>query len=219
MTRSHLWFANHVRTSQYFTQIVKCVDTACCSRPRSSYFSLIPSRFLPPPIPIHQSEEGLKAPESRADQENHRFPSLFVSLALKWEDLLPRSTRSFKQLPFDLYCPSVQKTLVERICKVCHVYFASKVMLQKHFVLHKAVAPPPVVKIRPQRLAAKRQRELMVVIISEEREEETVESIHEDDLDLVGLTIPNEDSDNFSTTVPIFTMNQHLAQPWEEDIL
>ncbi|KZS05299.1 Uncharacterized protein APZ42_031557 [Daphnia magna] len=64
-----------------------------------------------------------------------------------------------------------------------------------------------------------RQRELMAVIISEEREEETVEWIHEDDLDLVGLTIPNEDSDHFSTTFPILTMDQHLAQPWEDEIL
>jgi hypothetical protein len=109
MTRSQLWFANHVRTNQYFTQIVKCFDTACCSRPRSSYFSLIHSRFLPPPIPIHQSEEKLKTPESREDQENHRLPSLLISLVIKWDDLLPRSTRSFKQLPFDLYCPSVCK--------------------------------------------------------------------------------------------------------------
>ncbi|EFX67013.1 hypothetical protein DAPPUDRAFT_115824 [Daphnia pulex] len=107
MTRSQLWFANHVRTNQYFTHIVKYFDIACCSRPRSSYFSLMHSRFLPPPIPIHQSEEKLKAPESRADQENHRLPSLLISLVLKWDDLLPRSTRSFKQLPFDLYCPSV----------------------------------------------------------------------------------------------------------------
>ena len=30
-----IWFAAHVRTSQYFTQIVKCNDTRCCSRPRS----------------------------------------------------------------------------------------------------------------------------------------------------------------------------------------
>ncbi|KAK4021488.1 hypothetical protein OUZ56_003403 [Daphnia magna] len=58
----------------------------------------------------------------------------------------------------------------------------------------------------------------MAVNISEEREEETVKWIHEDDLDLVCLTIPNEDSDHFSTTVPIFTMDKHLAQPWEEDI-
>jgi hypothetical protein len=128
MTKPQLWFANHVRTSQYFTQIVKCVDPACCSRPRSSYFSLIPSRFLPPPITIHQSKEGLKAFESRADQENHRFPSLFVSLALKWDDLLPRSTRSFKQLPYNLYCPSVQKTLVERTCLFCFQSYAKKTL-------------------------------------------------------------------------------------------
>ena len=170
MSKDQHWFSILVRTSQYCTQIVKCQDLACCSRPRSSYFSLIPTRFLPPPIPVNQSEEGLKAPESRSDQDNHHFPSLFVSLALKWDELLPRSTRLFKQLPFDLYCPSVQNSLMERTCKVCNVYFASKVMLQKHSVIHKTSSIPPVTRIRPQRLAAKRQRELMAVIISEENE-------------------------------------------------
>jgi hypothetical protein len=59
----------------------------------------------------------------------------------------------------------------------------------------------------------------MAVILSKKREEERVEWIHEEDLDLVGLTIPNEDSDHLSTKVPIFTLDQHLAQPWEQDIL
>jgi|LakMenEpi03Aug12_release.lakeMendotaPanAssembly.Ray.scaffolds.fasta_scaffold1157239_2 hypothetical protein len=56
----------------------------------------------------------------------------------------------------------------------------------------------------------------MAVIKSEEREEERVE-VDEDDLDLAGLTIPNEVSDQFLTTDPIFTRNP--SQPWEENLL
>jgi len=71
------WFAEHVRTSQYFLQIVKCNNLSCCTAPRSSYFSFIPSRFLPGPVPLCQTlENGLKAPE-RSDFEKHSFPSLF----------------------------------------------------------------------------------------------------------------------------------------------
>jgi hypothetical protein len=56
-------FCVHVRTSQYFTQTGKCMDTKCCIKPISSYFSVIPDRFLPPPIPLVQSSGGLKADE------------------------------------------------------------------------------------------------------------------------------------------------------------
>lgn len=47
----------------------------------------------------------------------------------------------------------------------CVTFILFPKLCYKNFFLHKAVAPPPVVKIRPQRLAAKRQRELMAVII------------------------------------------------------
>lgn len=75
------WFDVHVRTSQYFTQIVKCQDESCCSKPRSSYFSIVPGRFLPPPLPISQTSEGLKIPE-RSKTESfffHRYLSHKVS--------------------------------------------------------------------------------------------------------------------------------------------
>ncbi|KAI9555887.1 hypothetical protein GHT06_018404 [Daphnia sinensis] len=114
LTKDEKWFSDHVRTSQYYLQIVKCNDLECCMKPRSSYFSVIPARFLPPPIPLEQSSDGLKAPE-RANGETHIFPSLFVSKTIKWDDTtLPKSTRSFKVLPYDLYCPSVQSSLLDR---------------------------------------------------------------------------------------------------------
>ena len=51
-TKNKEWFCQHVRTSQYFTQIVKCQDLNCCSRPRSSYFNVIPCQFLPALIKV-----------------------------------------------------------------------------------------------------------------------------------------------------------------------
>ena len=41
LPQSQHWFDNHVRTSQYLLQIVKCSDVECYSPPRSSYFSLL----------------------------------------------------------------------------------------------------------------------------------------------------------------------------------
>ncbi|EFX64643.1 hypothetical protein DAPPUDRAFT_117997 [Daphnia pulex] len=56
------WFSEHVRISQYFLQIVKCNNLSCCTAPRSSYFSIVPSRFLPDPVPLCQTlESGLRA--------------------------------------------------------------------------------------------------------------------------------------------------------------
>ena len=72
-SKDQFWFSAHVRTSQYMLQVVKCRDEACCGKPCSSYFSLFPNRFLPPPIPISQTTDGLKVPD-RTSFEKHRFP-------------------------------------------------------------------------------------------------------------------------------------------------
>jgi len=46
------WCDVHLQTSQYLTQIVKCMDNMCCLKPRNSYLSVLTGRFLPPPLPI-----------------------------------------------------------------------------------------------------------------------------------------------------------------------
>ena len=61
--KDQLWWDVHVRTSQYFTQIVKCGDEQCCKRTRSSCFNVVLDRFLPPPMPIAQTSEGMRVPE------------------------------------------------------------------------------------------------------------------------------------------------------------
>ena len=210
------WFAEHVRTSLYFTQIVKCTNDDCCSLPRSSLFTILPGRFLPPPFPMCQTSSGLKAPE-RNDASLCKFVPLFQSLALKVTDILPRSARMFRILPYDFYCPSANASLLEKTCKVCNQYFASSVILKKHMVIHRHSSlnsQIPMKNIRPVRIAARRQRELMAVIAQEEDDDEIVEWFEEQDLELDGLIEPEEDIE--TVAMPVFSTDSHLQLPWED---
>ncbi|GBM34696.1 hypothetical protein AVEN_191847-1 [Araneus ventricosus] len=129
------WFSTHICISQYLTQIVNCFDVNCCQKVWSSFFNIVPSRFLPTPIPVCQTVEGLKTPINRAGSANYKFPSLFAAQILKADELLPQSVgSSYKVLPYDLYCPSVQSVLPTHVCKHCGLYFASNVMLKKHII-------------------------------------------------------------------------------------
>ena len=130
--------------------------------------------------------------------------------------MLPRSAKPFKILPYDLFCPSIQLSLFERICKLCHLYVASQVMLKKHVQQHRQCdfgarklphAPQPQ-RIRPKRVAAKRQRELMAIIAHGDGEMISTEWLDENDVDLSCVSIPQEIDQ--STTMPIITIEEHL---------
>ena len=211
MSRDQKWYDVHVRTSQYLTQIVKCADNKCCSKPRSSYFSVVTDRFLPPPLPVVQTSEGLKIPERTTDGASHKFPSLFAAQSLKVDDILPRSSNPYRSIPYDLYCPSIQSVLSDRICKKCHTYFASLVMLCSHSATHKQESIIPPKRIRPQRVSARRQRELTVIIANEENGE-SVDWIEEEELDLNGISIPQDEQ---IRALPIYSIKEHFASPWE----
>ena len=223
-SKDQFWFSTHVRTSQYMLQVVKCRDETCCGKPRSSYFSLFPDRFLPPPIPISQTTDGLKVPD-RTSFEKHRFPSSLLSRSFKLSDLLPKSTNVFKgELPYDLYCPSVQTELIERRCKNCNLYFASKVMVKNHHAVHKktaaaSIVEPIVRQVRPVRIAARRQRELMAIIARKENETdiEVAEWIDESLLDLNGVPDPTTREGNQSTSLPIISVQDNIERnaTWE----
>ena len=71
------WKAKHVRQSQYMLQIVKCSDKSCCKQWRTNYVEFFPEQFLPAPVPIATSENGLQI-----DLEKGKFQSLFQSLFL-----------------------------------------------------------------------------------------------------------------------------------------
>ena len=85
---------------------------------------------------------------------------------------------------------------MNRICKVCKMYFASQVMLRKHDARHKHQADQvlPLPPIRPVRIAARRQRELMAVIAL--RGSEDIEWVHEDEdhLDITEISVPTDNA-------------------------
>ena len=78
---------------------------------------------------------------------------------------------------------------------------------------HKQDLIIPSKPIKPQRVAARRQRELMV-IIANVKNGENVDWIYEEKLDLNGISIP-EDIDN--QTFPVYSMSEHFASPWENE--
>ena len=47
----------------------------------------------------------------------------------------------------------------------------------------------------------------------------SAEWLDEDDVDLSGITVPhtNDDGNDKSVAMPIITIEEHLASPWEDD--
>ena len=190
--KDQAWRTAHVRESQYMLQIVKCADRTCCDEPRSSYFCVVRNRFIPPPLPLLQTDDGLVC---RPDEVNSRFPSLFVQLILDSDVLSPGAMkRHAKHVPYDFACPSLHGELQKRTCDKCGLYHASIKSNKSHqrqrtgaaaanapanaTTNAPANAPANAPRIRPQRVAARRQRELMCVIAGE------YEWLDDDEVDL-----------------------------------
>ncbi|GBN06260.1 hypothetical protein AVEN_155970-1 [Araneus ventricosus] len=61
-------------------------------------------------------------------------------------------------------------------------------------------------RVRPLRIAACRQQELMAVIAFT-KNVEFADSLDEDDIDIKGLTIPGDQS---NVKMPMYSMNEHI---------
>ncbi|GBN53964.1 hypothetical protein AVEN_77081-1 [Araneus ventricosus] len=72
---------------------------------------------------------------------------------------------------------------------------------------------PEVGRVRPLRIAARKQQEVMAVIAFTENVE-FVEWVDEDDIDIRGLTIPEVESD---VKMPVYSINEHISSSWEEE--
>ncbi|GBM67911.1 hypothetical protein AVEN_181361-1 [Araneus ventricosus] len=96
------------------------------------------------------------------------------------------------------------------------LHFASNVMLKKHIIgVHKITGKcqPEVGRVRPLRIAARRQQELMAVIAFTENVE-FADWVDDDDIDTRGLTIPEDEND---VKMLVYSMNEHISSPWEEE--
>lgn len=163
ITKDASWMAKHVQTSQYFLQIVKCKDEKCCSRRRSSLFKFLSDGFLPAPIPLIQTDDGIVA----AECSSGKFAPLLLLNSLDVRGILPDEYKDLDPIPYELFCPTVAKLVTNRTCPKCHKYFASGVLLKQHIKIHKSVKESFVKKVRPVRVAAQRANELMVIILND----------------------------------------------------
>lgn len=191
---SEEWKFRHVRSSQYFLQIVKCEDIKCCSKPRSCYFTFFPTRFLSAPIPLkYQPKMSVTQPES----SNIKYASLFQGQLINGK----------VEIPYDKNCPSQSKTINERVCIDCGYYCASIELLKKHRKsLHNRIVNT---KKKPKKVIAKRKNELMIETDSD------VEWIDKQDVDVPIENIMEKDNDvDFEN---IISMQSHLQQPWENE--
>ena len=74
-TETEAWKNVPVQQSQYMLQIVKCPDQRCCKF-RTNYLTYFPERFLPPPVPLKCTVDGLEISEGI-------FGSLFQAICLR----------------------------------------------------------------------------------------------------------------------------------------
>ena len=88
-------------------------------------------------------------------------------------------------------------------------------MLKKHISVHKTARVPVIPRVRPLRVAAKRQRELMAIIAHSENGPEDAEWIDEDLLDVQGMEIPSSESNR--RTLPVVSLEQHFRSRWAEE--
>ena len=155
ITKDCAWFQQHVRSSQYLLQVVKCNNLECCI-PRSNYFNLL-SQFLPAPIPISQIANKLGV-----DLKNGKFPDLGITKSLDLKLLIDKSKipkgGNLINLQYDLFCPSMTNEIVKRTCIKCNLYFASATLVTQHNKLHKTTTK----KVKPKRALRRRGDEILV---------------------------------------------------------
>ena len=130
-TKSEEWKACHVRQSQYFLQIVKCTDTKYCSIFQSSYLKVAPKRFLPPPLPVVHTRNGI---EWAKDDKDATYLSLYQNISLQNALMPAQATKKFpKGIPYDYSCPSVdQDTIKRRIALI--VAYTLRPLKRNHFM-------------------------------------------------------------------------------------
>lgn len=215
-TPSSDWLVKHVRASQYCLQIRKCDNRTCCTPMRSSLQEILPDGFIPAPVPVTNAS-GLNVTNGPIK----KFLPLFMRIAFRGE---------VENAPYDKYCPSVKDDVKKRTCDTCGIYFPSVVMLHSHQRDSHRTKPTEAVQykvirhfkiptyfllrfllimlfmqVRPIRIAARRQRELMILMNKEDSEE----WMDEEFVDCRDITIPKNDT---NPAVPILSDDPN---PWE----
>lgn len=178
---------------------------------------LLPGRFLLNPVPVKHSGQAIVT--SNADVPI--FLPLFVNVQLN-NVIQQEKIGNFVVPPYDLHCPSVEPHLSKRCCSVCGLYHASvKSALSHSRDCHRTTAPSTVIaaqpeKKRPVRIAARRQREMMVVL-RDHLNGETAEWVDTEEIDTDHLENESSNSKQGATAVPVIdNIEQWTNTPWQD---
>lgn len=203
--QSESWKAVHTRGSQYTFQVSKCYDTNCCKLWRcKSLQNILPLRFLPRPVPVDGSLDANK---------EGKFMPLHLSVLM--------ATGLSQHQAYDTYLPSFEgtDTVRNRTCKGCDLYHCSAKAQKQHekCCKSKAVVSSEEVllmkKIRPVRIAARRQRALMAVLLNDE-----MMYLDEEEVDLNGVIddVHEEISIEPDERLPVISVKKALSPVWED---
>ena len=117
------------------TVALKCEDRSCCTPPKTIISNFFPGRRVPTLIPFKHTQSGPVALPLTPDvvKEELTFLDIFQRLALE-SILLPPDlkTKYNMMVPYDVYFPTLQHKVEQRVCKTCGKYFALKLSLKEH---------------------------------------------------------------------------------------
>ena len=134
-TVSAAYKSRHLIQTQYMTVALKCEDRSCCKPPKTIISNFFPGRRVPTLIPFKHTQSGPVALPLTADvaTEELNFLDVFQRLALE-STLLPPDlkTKYNMMVPYDVYFPTLQQKVEQRVCKTCGKYFALKLSLKEH---------------------------------------------------------------------------------------
>ena len=92
---------------------------------RTNWKSVFPERFLPAPKPLRRTAQGPVVPEPKDVKAGDVFPDLWTTISTK-------NLTKAADMPYDKYCPSIQKDIKKRVCKGCSIYHPSMASVDRH---------------------------------------------------------------------------------------
>ena len=191
-TVSAAYKSNHLIQTQYMTVALKCQDRSCCKPPKTIIGKFFPGRRVPTLIPFQHTMSGPKALPLTADvaKEELVFLDVFQRLAMELI-LLPEDLKvKYNQMvPYDVYFPTLQQKVEQRVCKTCGKYFALKLSLTEHKQVCKSKRTLDdddyLPRMRISNVVA--ALEVSDEFFEEEEKEEHLEDSLEDDLEMSAL--------------------------------
>ncbi|KAL7287658.1 hypothetical protein TKK_0018299 [Trichogramma kaykai] len=209
------WHQKHVRESQYFLQIVKCDDRSCCTDFRSDVRLFLHDRFFPPPLLYkrHENDGRLLIADPLKDAKNASFFTLFKRLSIK----LNCNDPTFKNLPYDYHCSTVQDILQDRICPFCGLYFASLKNVKEHRkIIHPAQRiAKKILKKTATRIIKRRNDEVLCVVDNNDAQD--IEWLAIEEVINADSFLPSQESEVNTEDLPIIeSIKDWLKCDWEE---